>query len=72
MCVCMIVSTCVCVCVCRYYTSNWIFLSPSLSFFIHSISVLVQLLIHFYILGNILKNAIVRKEVNEIQTLKAI
>lgn len=61
-----------CVCVCRYYTSNWIFLSPSLSFFIHSISVLVQLLIHFYILGNILKNAIVRKEVNEIQTLKAI
>lgn len=52
--------------------SNWIFLSPSFSFFIHSISVWAQLLIHFYILGNILKSAIVCKEVNGIQALQAI
>lgn len=41
---------------------------PSLSFFILNMSVLAQLLIHFYILGNIFKSAIVCKKVNGIQT----
>ena len=51
---------------------NWIFLSPSFSFFIQSISVLAQLVIHFYILGNIFKSAIVCKKINGIQALTAI
>lgn len=61
----------VCVYVCITHL-NWIFLSPSFSSFIHSVPVLAQLLIHFYILGNIFKSAIVCKKVNSIQALKAI
>lgn len=55
-----------------YVLRIWIGFSSLLSAPLFTVSVLAQLLIHFYILGNIFKSAIVCKKVNSIQVLKAI